>query len=78
VLATGKGRFDGIERLPDGRLLVTAWSDSSLHLIDGADDRLIVRNIWQPADLGVDTKRMRAAIPLVLQGRVELYDLPPR
>ena len=78
VLATGKGRFDGVERLPDGRVLVTAWTDSSLHLIDGADDRLIVRDIWQPADLGVDTRRMRAAIPLVLQGRVEIWNLPSR
>jgi sugar lactone lactonase YvrE len=78
VLATGKGRFDGVERLPDGRVLVTAWSDSSLHLIDGADDRPIVRDIWQPADLGVDTRRMRAAIPLALQGRVEIWNLPPR
>ena len=78
VLARGKGRFDGVERLPDGRVLVTAWSDSSLHLIDGADDRRIVRDKWQPADLGVDTRRMRAAIPLALQGRVEIWNLPPR
>ena len=78
VLGRGKGRFDGVEVLGDGRLLVTAWSDSSLHLFDGAEDRQIVRNIWQAADLGVDTKRMRAAIPLALQGRVEFWNLPSR
>jgi sugar lactone lactonase YvrE len=78
VLARGKGRFDGVERLPDGRVLVTAWTDSSLHRQDGAVARRIVRNIWQPADRGVDTRRMRAAIPLALQGRVEIWSLPPR
>jgi sugar lactone lactonase YvrE len=77
VLARGLGRFDGLERLPDGRLLVTAWSDSSLHLIDaqGRSQR-IVRDLWQPADIGLDTRRNRVAIPLVLQGRVEVWQLP--
>lgn len=78
VLARGGGRFDGLERLADGRLLVTAWSDSSLHLIDGARDERIIRDLWQPADIGVDTRRNRVAIPLVLQGRVEVWDLPRR
>lgn len=78
VLARGIGRFDGVEVLHDGRLLVTAWNDSSLHLIDGAEDRRIVRDLWQPADLGVDTWRQRVAIPLVLQGRVEIWTIPPR
>lgn len=77
VLARGPGRFDGVEVLADGRLLVTSWSDSSLHVIhDGRDER-VVRNLWQPADLGVDTRRQRVAIPLVLQGLVEFWELPP-
>lgn len=76
VLARGLGKFDGVERLPDGRLLVTCWTDSSLHLIDGARDERIIRDLWQPADLGVDTRRNRVAIPLVLQGRVEIWELP--
>lgn len=78
VLARGKGRFDGVERLEDGRILVTAWSDSSLHVFADGREQLAVRGIWQPADLGVDTRRQRIAIPLVLQGRVELWELPPR
>lgn len=78
VLSQGKGRFDGIELLEDGRMLVTAWSDSSLHLIDGDGDRRIVRNLWQPADLGYDTRRNRVAIPLVLQGRLDFWEVPDR
>lgn len=76
VLGRGLGRWDGVERLPDGRILVTSWSDSSLHVFGGGTSQRAIRNLWQPADLGVDTRRMRVAIPLVLQGRVEVWQLP--
>jgi sugar lactone lactonase YvrE len=76
VLLRGLGKFDGVERLADGRLLVTCWADSSLHVLDGGRDVRIIRDLWQPADLGVDTRRNRVAIPLVLQGRVEIWQLP--
>ncbi|HEV2734476.1 MAG TPA: SMP-30/gluconolactonase/LRE family protein [Longimicrobiaceae bacterium] len=78
ILGRGPGRFDGVERLADGRILVTSWSDSALHVFaDGRSER-VIRGLWQPADLGVDTRRGRVAIPLVLQGRVEIWQLPPR
>lgn len=76
VLARGPGKFDGVERLADGRLLVTCWSDSSLHVFSAGRDERVIRDLWQPADLGVDTRRGRVAIPLVLQGRVEIWALP--
>ncbi len=76
VLLRGLGKFDGVERLADGRLLVTCWADSSLHLVTGTTSQRIIRDLWQPADLGVDTRRNRVAIPLVLQGRVEIWELP--
>lgn len=76
VIATGRGRFDGVEVLDDGRILVTAWSDSSLHVFGEGEDRRVITDIWQPADLGVDTRRGVVAIPLVLQGRVEVWELP--
>ena len=34
-IATGAGRYDGIEVLPDGRILVSAWNDSTLSEVDG-------------------------------------------
>jgi sugar lactone lactonase YvrE len=77
-IARGKGKFDGVERLADGRILVTSWSDSALHVFADGEDRLLVRGIWQPADLGVDTRRLRVAIPLALQGRVEIWNIPQR
>jgi hypothetical protein len=74
VLATGKGRFDGIEALPDGRFLVSCWQDSSVHLFSSGTDRQIVRNVPSPADIGIDTKRGRLAIPTG-NNRVEFWDL---
>ena len=78
VLHSGKGKFDGVVVLPDGGILVSAWSDSSLHLFaDGRDER-IVNNLIQPADISLDTKRNRVAIPLVMMNRVEFWQLPRR
>jgi sugar lactone lactonase YvrE len=59
VIASGNGKFDGIETLPDGRLLVTSWNDSSLHVFSDGRDERAVRNLSWPADIGVDTKRNR-------------------
>jgi hypothetical protein len=74
VLATGKGRFDGIEALPDGRFLVSCWQDSSIHVIGKGTDKQVVRNVPSPADIGIDTKRNRIAIPTG-NNRVEFWDL---
>jgi len=74
ILASGKGRFDGIEPLRDGGFLVSCWQDSSVHLFDHGNDRQIVRNVPSPADIGIDTKRNRLAIP-VANSRIEFWDL---
>jgi len=74
ILAKGKGRFDGIEALSDGRFLVSCWQASSVHLFGRASDRQIVRNVPTPADIGIDTRRMRLAIPTG-NNRVEFWDL---
>ena len=77
-LAEGHGRWDGVEVLADGRLLVTSWSDSSVHLLDGADDRRIIRHRGQPADLGIDTRRNLILLPVADFDRVELWTIPGR
>ena len=74
VLAKGKGRFDGIEPIGGGRFLVSCWQDSSVHLFGNHLDKQIVRNVPSPADIGIDTKRHRLAIP-VDNNRVEFWDL---
>ena len=74
ILAAGKGRFDGIEPLSGGRFLVSCWQDSSVHVFGPKLDRQIVRNVPSPADIGIDTKRNRLAIPTG-NNRVEFWDL---
>ncbi len=74
ILATGKGKFDGIEALADGRFLVSCWADSSVHVFADGHDRQIVRNVPTPADIGIDTRRGRLAIPTG-GNRVEFWDL---
>ncbi|HJQ52430.1 MAG TPA: hypothetical protein VJ825_01190 [Gemmatimonadaceae bacterium] len=74
ILAQGKGRFDGLEAIGGGRFLVSCWQDSSVHLFSGGKDRQIVRHLASPADIGIDTKRWRLAVPAG-NNRVEFWDL---
>jgi sugar lactone lactonase YvrE len=74
ILAQGKGRFDGLEAIGGGRFLVSCWQDSSVHLFSGGKDRQLVRNLPSPADIGIDTKRWRLAVPAG-NNRVEFWDL---
>jgi sugar lactone lactonase YvrE len=74
-LGTGIGRFDGVEVTADGRILVSAWVDSSIHVFaDGRDER-IIRHLSQPADIGLDTRRNRVAIPLGMVDRVQFWEI---
>ncbi len=76
LLARGKGKWDGVEALADGRVLVASWSDSSVHIFRADGQRLgSIHPIPEPADIGVDTRRNRVAIPVSIMGRVEIWAL---
>ena len=77
-IATGKGQFDGVERLGDGRILISTWADSSIYVLDGSALVRAVPGVASPADIGVDTKRNRVAIPLFEGNRVELFTIPAK
>lgn len=77
ILARGKGKFDGVETLSDGSFLVSSWADSSVHQFKNGRDVQLVRNVPTPADIGLDTRRGRVAIPTG-GNRVEFWDLAPR
>jgi sugar lactone lactonase YvrE len=79
VLSRGTGKFDGLAVLGDQRVLFTSWQDSSLYMMSGeGEPERIVENLWQPADLGIDTRRGRVAIPTALPSQVEIWELPPQ
>lgn len=70
-----QGRLDGVEALGAGQILYTSWADSSVHLYAGGRDRRLVRAVPEPADIGIDTRRHRLAIPLSTLGHVQLWDI---
>lgn len=74
----GATKFDGVEILSGDRVLVSSQSDSSLHLFTGGTGRPIIRTGGEPADIAVDTKRNRVAVPFVARSLVEIWQLPPQ
>jgi putative membrane protein len=76
VVGSGPGKWDGIEVLGDGRTLITSWADSTLYLLTGTQLTPAVLDLPEPADIGVDTRRHRVAIPVSSENRVELWNIP--
>ena len=70
------GRYDGVEVLADGRIVVASQADTSLHVSTGATLRPFARTGGRPADIGVDTRRGRVAVPFIALNRVEIWTLP--
>jgi hypothetical protein len=69
-------KYDGVEVLSGGRVLVSSQADSSLHLFTGNSGHAIIHTLGPPADIAVDTKRNRVAVPVVALNHVEIYELP--
>jgi SMP-30/Gluconolactonase/LRE-like region len=77
-LGVGKGKWDGVEVTEDGGIILSSWSDSSIHLIADEHDRQVVRNVPAPADIGYDTRRHRVWIPISNAGRIEVWEFAGR
>jgi sugar lactone lactonase YvrE len=75
-LASGPGQYDGVEVLSDGRILVSSWADSAVHVVRNGQMSKLVTNVSAPADIGVDTKRNIVAVPRFNDGKVEYYRIP--
>jgi sugar lactone lactonase YvrE len=69
------GRLDGVERVEAG-LLVASQADSTLSLVEEERLRPVIRVPGAPADMGVDTRRGRVAVPYVALDRVDIWRLP--
>jgi hypothetical protein len=57
-------------------LLIASQSDSSIHMLSGTSVRPYIRTPGRPADIGVDTRRSRLAVPYVDLNRVDIWALP--
>jgi sugar lactone lactonase YvrE len=75
AMSTG-ARYDGVEVLPGGRILVASQADTSLHIFSGNTGRSVLHTLGPPADIAVDTKRNRVAVPVVALNHVEIWELP--
>jgi len=75
-VAPGKGKFDGVEVEPDGRIVVTIWNDSSVSTLQG--DHLVKKVVLSmpPADASVDVRRQRIGVVSVAVDRFELWPWP--
>ena len=71
----GPGRNDGIEVIAAG-ILLSNQADSSLHLLADGSELPVLRVRGRPADIGVDTRRGRVAVPYVALNRVDIWPLP--
>ena len=76
AIGTGPGQEDGVEPLGGGRFLVTSWADSSLFVLDNGKTTRVIGGLPSPADIGWDGGRRHVAVPLLLQDRVEIWELP--
>jgi len=77
IIGYGAGQYDGVEILGDRRLIVTSWADSTISIRDG-NVRTTIRELPSPADIGIDTRRMHIAVPLLTKDRVEILTIPAR
>lgn len=75
VLHRSPGKMDGVEVLPGGAVIFSSWGDSSIHVWQGGRDVRVIREVPEPADIGLDTRRGRVAIPLAVAGQVQVWDL---
>jgi sugar lactone lactonase YvrE len=75
-IGSGPGRQDGVVFLPDGRLLVTSWVDSSLFVLENGKAQRVAAKLPSPADIDVNPRDSRVAVPLLLENRVEFWELP--
>ena len=69
----GGGNYDGIEVI-GATIVAASQADRRLHLIRDGRDRGKIDLGGEPADIGFDTRRQRAAVPYVALDRVDLID----
>ena len=74
-MSTG-AKYDGVEVLSGGRVLVASQADTSLHIFSGNAGQAVIHTLGPPADIAVDTKRNRVAVPVVALNHVEIWELP--
>lgn len=76
AIGTGPGGHDGVEVLADGRALISSWADSTVFIFANGQSSTVITGVSSPADIGLDARRNRVAIPQLMGDRVQLWQLP--
>lgn len=77
-----QGRLDGIAHLENNVLLVSSWDGKGVYRIegpagarDGEGAKAVVQDVNSPADFGIDARRERIILPLLLEDEVRIVPL---
>lgn len=70
----GGGNFDGVEVF-EGAIIAASQADTSLHVMTDGVDKSVIGLAGKPADIAIDTKRRRVAVPFVSLDRVDILRL---
>jgi len=71
------GNIDGLEEY-DGRLIVASQVDQAIWSWRDGEAVKLFNTPGRPADIGVDSRRERIAVPYIALDRVELWALPEK
>lgn len=74
--AAGPGGYDGVERLDETTILVSSQDLPGLMTLTASGLSPLIPSVSDVADIGVDTKRRRVAIPRLDPNVVEIWQLP--
>ena len=70
------GYYDGLEFI-DSNLIITSQKDNSVRRFHPEEgEQIILHTPGKPADIGLDTKRYRIAVPYIALNKVDFWDIP--
>jgi sugar lactone lactonase YvrE len=75
-IGTGPGQQDGVAILSGGRVLATSWADSSLFVVQNGKATKVASGVASPADIDVDTKDSRVAVPQLMVNKIQFFEVP--
>jgi hypothetical protein len=55
---------------------VTSWSDSSLFVLENGQPKKVASAVASPADIDVDPKDSRVAVPQLMLNKVQFFEVP--
>jgi sugar lactone lactonase YvrE len=70
-----KGQLDGVEKLPDGSLILSSWEGAAVYKLTGGAYTTVVDSVTSPADIGYDPKRGVVMIPVMMKNLIEIREI---